>query len=360
MSSPLPKYLRRTLAAQTVGVLVALTALLQMLEMLDVTTDILKRHLGIAGVLHYAMLRIPSEFVLALPLAVLIGSLFTFYTLARNHELIAIRAAGIRFVWIVKSMLPVILVLAAVQFVVADRVVPRAEAALADWWQASELPDDDDARKAEKLLWFRTDDGLVSVRTASQDGRRLEAVTVYRRGKDGQYRGRLTADSAEWADNRWHLRNLSTLTLDGRSATRRHEDQSDWPTNLNPRDLRRLDSPQVPLSSSSLSGVLAGERVGDRPSSYYRTALYRSYAAPLALVVMLLLALPATRAVQRSGEGGGSLLMALGSGLSFTLAMGLLGSLGQGGRLPAVFAAVAPLVIFGALGLVWLRHYDRT
>jgi lipopolysaccharide export system permease protein len=63
---PLAAYLRMLLLTQTLGVLIALTALLQLLEMLDVTTDILKRDLGFKGVLHYAGLRVPSELLLAL------------------------------------------------------------------------------------------------------------------------------------------------------------------------------------------------------------------------------------------------------------------------------------------------------
>lgn len=360
IGGPLAKYLRRLLLTQTLGVLVALTALLQLLEMLDVTTDILKRHLGFAGVLHYAALRMPSELVLALPLAMLIGSLFTFYTLAKNHEFIAIKAAGIRLRSMLVAMLPVALVFAALQFVVADRVVPRAEAALADWWQASALPDENPDEDERALAWFRTDDGLVSVAQASADGRHLQGVTVYRRDAEGGYTGRLTAARLDWVDRQWRLTQMSGLTLADGGAQRQQLQNAIWKSNLRPDDLKRLDTPSVPMSSATLVDVLAGQRVGDRPLSYYRTALYRSYAAPFVLVLMLLLALPSTQAVQRGGEGGGALLLALAAGLGLVLVTGLLGSLGQGGRIPAVAAASLPLLLFGVLGLLWLRHYDRS
>jgi lipopolysaccharide export system permease protein len=339
VNGPLARYLRNTLATQTLGVLVALTALLQVLELLDVTTDILKRKLGVGGILHYAMLRLPAELSLAMPLAMLIGSLFTFYTLARNHELVAIRAAGIRLGWVVRAMLPVAVVMALLQFVVSDRVMPRAEAALALWWHAS-------------------DDGLVSIQHASRDGRHLQGVIAYRRGDDGQYAGRLSAKSADWSEGGWQLSEVAVFSLGQGSLSRSQEDHRAWATNLRPDDLTRAQDPQLPLSSTALIGVLAGERVGDRPASYYRTVLYRSYIAPLALAVMLLLALPATRAVQRGGQGGGQLLLALGCGLGFQLSCGLMASLGQAGTLSAALATGLPPLVFGLLGLVFLRRCD--
>jgi len=360
MRGPLAAYLRRLLLSQTIGVLVALTALLQLLEMLDVTTDILKRHLGLAGVLRYTMLRLPTELVLSLPLAMLVGSLFTFYTLARHHEYVAVRAAGIRLRSVVGAMLPVAVLFALLQFAIADRIVPRSEAALAAWWQSTAPPAEDPDRKQDRQLsWFRTDDGLVSVKQASRDGRHLDGVTIYRRDADGRFTGRISADALDWQDRAWSLSRMDSISLGDGTLQREQQGQTPWRSNLQPSDLRRLDSPSLPMSSATLLDVLTGARVGDRPLSWYRTALYRSYAAPLLLVLMLLLALPSTQAVQRGGQGGGALLLALGAGLGMTLVSGLLGSLGQGGRLPAAVAAGLPLLLFGALGLAWLYRYDR-
>lgn len=357
---PLAAYLRKLLLTQTLGVLVALTALLQLLEMLDVTTDILKRHLGFAGVLRYAGLRTASELVLAMPLAMLIGSLFTFYTLARNHELVAIRAAGIRLRAVLAAMLPVALLLAVLQFVVADRIVPIAEARLSDWWQATEPPSQSDDDGDKQLSWFRTDDGLVSVEQASKDGRHLQGVTIYRRDADGGFVGRLRATRLDWGDGHWTLTQMTAMNLVDGGVQRQQDATALWRSNLLPGDLKRLEAPGLPMSSATLVDVLTGARVGDRPLSYYRTALYHSYASPFLLMLMLLLALPSTQAVQRSGEGGGSLLIALAAGLGLVLSAGLMVSLGQGGRVPPLAAATLPLVAFAVLGLLWLRHYDRS
>ena len=53
----LPSYFRRRVAVQILARLAVLTALLQMLELLDMTTEVLKREQGLSGLLYYAALR---------------------------------------------------------------------------------------------------------------------------------------------------------------------------------------------------------------------------------------------------------------------------------------------------------------
>lgn len=361
MKGPLASYLRRMLLTQTLGLLLALAALMQILDLLDATTDILKRHLGLRGVLHYAALRMPAELMLALPLAALLGALFTFFTLAKRRELVAIRAIGVNLRMVLVAMLPVPILLAVAQFWVADQLVPKTETALAAWWNSTTPPPgDDDDDTVRNTLWAHTDDGLAAFDRISADGRHIAGLHLYRRGPDGQFAVRLEASRADWIEHGWQLSDVHRLQLTDGAVLRRPPDDAIWQTNLRPDDLLRIDSPQPQLSSTVLIGVLAGARVGARPESYYHTALYRRFTAPLASLVMLLLALPATRAAGRSGEGGGMLLLSLGMGLLFVLVDGLLAALGDGGRLPALVASASAPLAFAALGLAILHRYDST
>jgi lipopolysaccharide export system permease protein len=355
VKGPLASYLRRLLAAQTIGVLIGFTALLQLLDLLDATGDILDRELGLAGVLYYSMLRTPAEMSLALPLAMLIDALFSFYSLAKRQELIAIRAAGLTVAGVTRAMLPVVLGLAAFQFLLNDRLLPQSEARLSAWWQETTPPGEDS--ETSDVLWLHTDVGLMSVRSVSGDGRQLGDLRIYRRDAQGRYQGRIVAASAQWQGDRWRLVDVQELRLDGGTPYRRATEQ-DWRVNVTPADLLRASGSSMTLSSAALLRVIEGRGVAVRPASYYRAALYRKLAAPFALAVMLLLALPATKAAQRAGEGGSHLMIALGCGLAFVLSDGLLGALAEGTRLPPLFCATAAPVAFAALGLYWLRRAD--
>ncbi|TAM11358.1 MAG: YjgP/YjgQ family permease [Nevskiaceae bacterium] len=357
MTGTLARYLLARLGGTTLGVWVVLTALLQVLDLLDATTDIVQRGLGWRGVLHYAGLTLPAELVLALPLAVLVGSLLAFYALAKNREIVAIRAAGISLRRVAVWLLPLPLLLACAQFVLLDRAMPPAETAMLAWWDATAPQPETPARQGKR--WIRTDAGLVSIGTVSADARTLTDLRVYVRDTDGLMTARWSARIAQWNAGAWRLQDVRTFSLSGDRLERSARAQQMWQTRLTPQDLLHIETPQPHLSGTALLGVIAGQRAGSLPVSYYRMALLKLFSQPAGLFVMFLLAVPACRAIRRGGEGGGVLVATLALGLGFVLCSGLLAAMGSAGRIAPELAAGVPLLAFLAVGIARMAHADR-
>ena len=72
-----------------------------------------------------------------LPLSALLGTMTAMHSMARNLEITTVRCAGISLLRIFAYLLPVALALAAVQFAIAERVLPQTENALKEWWSAT-------------------------------------------------------------------------------------------------------------------------------------------------------------------------------------------------------------------------------
>jgi lipopolysaccharide export system permease protein len=354
MKGSLAGYLRRRVGVHTIMLVAFFTALMQVLELMDMTTDVLERGLGVKGLVYYAALRVPSEILLALPLAALLGAMWAFHNLARNHEMIAIRTSGVNLKQIIVYLLPVPLIVALAQLGLAQLVVPETEAALQSWWVAT-APSDE----TPKPTWISTSGGSLSYLAASPDGRRLTGVRIYLRGEDKLLSARMSARTAEWAEGDWHLQDVEHLEVVRGRAPYSSEPSRTWKTNLHPEDVRRAEIARPKLSSTMLIDVIGGERAASQPLSYYHTALYRSVVAPLGPFVMLLLALPAARGLPRRNDGGAALLVALGLGLGFLLCDGLMAALGTSGRVHASAAALAAPALFCAIGLLQLHFSER-
>lgn len=354
MNGALAAYLRRRVAVHTVLLAIFFIALMQALELMDMTTDVLDRGLGIEGLAYYAALRAPSQITVALPLAALLGAMWAFYDLARHHEMIAIRTAGVNLKQIVVYLLPVPLVVAMTHIALSQAVVPDTEAALQSWWTAT-APRDDTPQPS----WLRTSTGPVSYLTASADGERLGGVRIYVRGDNTLLTERIAARTAQWQHGAWRLEGVQRLVVPGATVPRADEPISLWQTNLTPDDVRRANIARPNLSSAALIDVLGGERIASQPLSYYQTALVRSFVLPLAPFIMLLLALPAARGLPRRNNEAGALLLALGLGLAFLLCDGFMAALGTTGRIPAVVAALAAPLLFSAIGLLQLHFAER-
>ncbi|OYX02406.1 MAG: hypothetical protein B7Z12_12135, partial [Caulobacter vibrioides] len=101
-------YVLKTVATRILGAALILMSVLQILDLLDVTSDILDRGLGMAGVAYYAALRLPRLFEQVAPIAVLAGGLFAFSQLARESAVVAMRASGISGYRIVAMAVPAV------------------------------------------------------------------------------------------------------------------------------------------------------------------------------------------------------------------------------------------------------------
>lgn len=349
----LGSYLRWRIIGQTLALLAVLTGIMQLLELLDVMTDVLDRELGVPGVLRYALLRLPSEMLVGLPLAVLLGGMAAFYAMARTREITAMRSSGVSIRRIMLWLLPVPLLFGILQMALSQTIAPWAESHLKVWWDASAPEEGAPPR------WVHTSAGPVSFERSSADGRVLEGLRIYSRDDDG---GLLTtrtiAEAAVWSGDQWLLDSVQDLNINTGLSARVREAQRPWRANLRPEDIIQLDVAQPRLSSIMLADVIAGERVSGQPLSYYQTVLLRSFTAPLGLFIMLLLAVSPALTMERGG-GGGRLLIALALGLGFLLCDGIMAALGTGGRVPPLVAVLVAPVTFATIGLVQLFSCER-
>ncbi len=347
----LSAYLTRMMAVRTAAAALALVGLLQLIDLLERTSDILSRG-GPLGILRYMALRLPYMFNEVAPFAVLAGAIFTFSQLARNSELVVMRISGMSLFEIFRRTLPVALSVAAMDLVVADQVTPRAQQALATWWSAS-APGP--VLKPPAGRWFHIDGNVVMVTGASADGRTLRGVSIYERDAEKALSRRIKAQSASAAPGGWHLHNAAVTDLGEARATQMNVVTMDWRSSLLPSDTRRLFADSYEITSGTAYRSLFGKGPVDKSPSQFETRLFRTAAAGVAPIIMLLLALPAALGYARSNRTG-PVIFGLGCGLLYLVADGLLTAMGQTGVLPPLVAAWGAPVGFAA-GAVSLLLY---
>ncbi len=323
MKRVLGSYLRSRVAGQIFGLLLALTGMAQLLELRDVTTEVLDRKLGITGLLHYSVLRIPSEMVFMLPLAGLLGSMAAFYAMARSREITALRTAGVGLARVLLYLLPVPFLFALLQIGLSQLLVPAAEASLKSWWDST-IPLES---KPADPQWVRTSNGILLFERNSADGRQLLDVRIFTRDPQGLLTLRTKARNAQWDGSQWLLGDAADTPVVAGVAPATAA-QRIWQSNLRPSDVVQLDSTDPHLSSMELADVISGERVSTKPISVYYTVMLQSFTAPFAVFIMMVLAMPAAIVSERGG-GGGRVLLALALGLGFLLVDGIFSSLDQ-------------------------------
>jgi len=349
----LSAYLLRLMGSRILAALAVMVGILQILDLLDVTTEILDRKLGAEGVAYYALLRLPRLIEQAAPLAVLAGSLFTFGKLAGDSAVTAMRSTGISAYRVTMMAAPAAVVLTVVHLVIGMAVAPRTDARLSEWWQASTPKD---PTQIVDPVTFRMGDEIVVAVPRDPDGRSLEKVIIYRRDDAGRLVQRTTAQAAVYENNRWRLIEPRFESLGADSIAEGAARSMDWSQALTPGDVRGLAMGETSVTPAEASRALAGG-LSVRPRTFYDTQLQRAWAAPFACIVMLLLAAPAAMANFRGG-GATLIVQCLASGLLFLVFDGAFTALGENGAAPPLLAAWAAPAMFAAFGLTMLIYRE--
>ena len=276
-----------------------------------------------------------------------------FGKLASDSAVTAMRSTGISAYRITVMAIPAALVIALAQLAIGMVIAPSTDARLAQWWQATTPKD---PTKVVDPVTCRVGEVIVVAVPRDPDGRSLEKVTIYRRDQSGRLIQRTTAQAAIYEDDRWRLIEPRFETLGATNILESGARSQDWSKNLTPGDVRTLAMGETSVTPAEASRALAGG-LSVRPRTFYDTQLQRAWAAPVACIVMLLLAAPAALANFRGG-GATLIVQCLAAGLLFMVFDGAFTALGENGAAPPLLAAWAAPAMFAALAVTVLLYLE--
>lgn len=354
-SRTLTRYFLRFFGVRIAAVLLAMSALVELVEMLDATRRLLGADAHLGNILTFSILRLPLAIEQLFPLAVLVGSALAFRSLSASGEISVLRAAGLSPYRLVLALMPLAVILATINIAVVDRIAPGAERAFVRWWDR--IASDDDAPRDR--LWLRVGDDIVAIDDLGPDGRQAWGVTLYQRNAEGLIRRRIVAGQAVYTDRAWRLADVSILDIgvDGEPVMR--QETMDWPGGPKPGWLLDIAHPIERLSVAESGAVLAGKRPGSGSIFHYSVLIHKSFRSPLLPALMLLLSMPAATGAGRVGSRRG-IAVSLLSGFGFLIFDGFMLAIAEAGGMPTGLSAWAAPALFLLIGMTFVLYAEET
>jgi lipopolysaccharide export system permease protein len=300
-------YIAKMFAMRVIAVLMMLVMVLQMLDLLSESGQILAHAgNGQAQLLTYVGLRVPQLVARFLPYSVLLATIITLITLNQNSEVIAMKAAGLSAHQVLAPLFLVAGVISVGNFAFNERIVTRATATLKAWQDADygPLPTDTTIRSN---VWLQDGPNILYARTVTGEGNAMKMtdVTWHRRDPTGMVTEIVRAPSAAYANPGWRLAQATAFDVQSAAGHSTSELESRW---------------------------------------------WHKISGPLSAMLMPLLGAVAAFGLARSGQLFMRAVIGMALGFAYFVVDNAALAMGSFGGYPPLIAAWAPFVLFLLIG----------
>jgi len=216
------RYIQRSIHLGTLGALLLLVSLSLFFLFVRELDELGQGGYGLWQVLEYIALSTPGKVVEFMPLAVLLGSILSLGALAGNSEIIAMQASGVSLNRMLAAVLQAAALLALVNFLLADWVVPDSETGAGRLKNLAQ--ESTTALQSGEGLWIKDGSRVVHVQALLPNGFARD-IEIYQLDQKGKLISTLRAARAVPVDKGWELQQVSESIISQQNVVTRHLDR---------------------------------------------------------------------------------------------------------------------------------------
>jgi lipopolysaccharide export system permease protein len=342
-------YVGKMFLIRTFAILIALVLVLQTLDLLGESAKILAVPTnGEADVWRYVGLRLPQIVARFLPFSVLLGTILTLITLNQNSEVIAMKAAGMSAHQVLAPLFLAALLVAGISFAFNERIVARANAALAAWQKIeyAEVPKDTGQRTN---IWAREGNNLINAGAVSGRGSAvtLANVAIYERS-GGALIAIIRAPSARVSGDGWRLEKATRFIV--RSGNVEPLGTIIAARGVRPDQFTLASVDPEALPFWQLDDAIADLKAAGRPTAALEAVYWHKISGPLSAMLMPLLGAVAAFGLARSGKLFVRAIIGMALGFAYFVADNFALAMGDLGAYTPFLAAWGPFLLFLFIG----------
>ncbi len=310
--------------------------------------------------ISYYVYKVPFIASYMTPQSVLLATVITLASLARQNELTAMKSCGISVTSITFPIIGASFVIALLTLACSEYLSPITNQKM-NYIFYSKIREHATYGKIPKQdLWFKAKDHAIwSVDSFDPKKSALEGITILMQDEDFGIRQRIDARSAIWSVDKWYFidGHVRQFNKEGLVSAEFFENRS-FPVSETPKDFFKVRKRPEEMSLREMYATIQVYTQEGKDTSQKWIELHRNLSYPFISVVLALLTIPLSL---RSSRHGGLLFcvgvnLAMGFVFFFLYALSI--SLGRGGTFDPILAAWGPNLLFTALGFYFLLTID--
>ena len=392
--SILQRYFAVNILQAVAFVAVAFLALISFMDLTAELPSVGKGGYEFEHALMYVLLLVPGNVYQVMPVAALIGTIYTMAQFASSSEFTIMRASSMSTRMAAWMLFKVGIVLVLITFVFGELITPRT-APLAE---RVRLAAKGSTMSGEFRSGMWTKDSIhaegvkgpvigtrfFNVRQVRSDGQLVD-VRLYEFDANMRMRALITANGGSYrGNNTWRLTGVTetmftnsrvlpapgapvpqgqsvaaTFGQETSAVATRKLDSLDLASEITPKILSVSRSDPERMSANELAVYTRHLAENRQETGRFKVAFWKKLIDPLSILVLMALALPFAYLHTRSGGVSLKIFVDIMIGVGFLLLNALFSNLGVLTALPAFFTAAAPSLLFLLLAIGALMWVER-
>jgi lipopolysaccharide export system permease protein len=354
----LTRYLGREIYFSIGLVFLALVMLFAFLDLIHELNAMGQGQYHLGYVLLFVLLTIPGHIYELFPVAVLIGTITALVQMAGSSELTVIRSSGASVWQMVGALFKIALPLVLLSFVCGELLAPPSER-MAQQLRLKAQNAQVSLKEFRSGVWVKDERSFVNVKNVMPDTSLLN-IDIYRFDENYHLQAITNAKRANFIEQGvWQLEEVFETRFGKEGINTDMQPRQEWRSTLTPGILSVLLVVPEQMSAYDLYQYTGHLKENRQKSARYEIAMWNKLVDPLALLVMMLLALPFATYHRRAGGVGAMIFLGIVLGLVFHFVGRLFASLGALNDWQPFISATAMTGLFLLLGMLMLWWTER-
>jgi lipopolysaccharide export system permease protein len=349
----LDRYVTKEFARLFLLVLALFTSLFMIVEFFERIRMFLSNNASLTQILSYFFFMIPMMISQTLPATALLAALLTFSTLARNSEVLAMKANGIS---LYRTSLPVFIasmLICIFAFLNSELVTPYSN-------QKADNIVYVEVQKREALgtfkqnqLWYRGQNGIYNFRLFDPKTNVIKGITINYLDNNFTLTGRIDAEKAEWKDSKWVFYNLMITRFGGEFPSLEWASSKVIDLPETPADFNLVQKEAEKMGFVELKNYIAKLQAEGYDATRYLVDMHGKIAFTLVIIILITIGISFSLIrTERSGGVMQSIGVGIIIGFSYWIVHAFSMSLGRSGSIPPVLSAWFANMLFGVASVI--------
>lgn len=352
----LNKYLLKEIVSNVLMVMLALIAMFSFFDLIQELDALGKGSYGLGKILLFVLLSAPGHVYDVMPVAVLVGCMYSLGQFARYSELVVLRVSGLSIFDIALLLLKIGAIFTIITFLIGELVTPFSEKTA----QRMRIKATDSvvAQEFRSGLWVKDGNSFINVEEVLPDATLLN-IHIFDFDQNAKLISARNAKAGEFKHESWELKDVSDTSFGKDTVKVNQSAEATWQSLIRPELLNVLLIMPEKMSAWNLYTYINHLSINKQKTTRYEVALWAKMIYPLACMVMVVLALPFGFVQQRAAGASTKIFVGIMLGVIYQILNRVFSHLGLLNDWPPLFSAIMPTIMFLMAGVAMLFYVER-